>query len=72
MCAQKSVLILDARNCVIKAKIARCERGVIVFPHALKTSTETSMKTFSDVPKPLEPSRTMCGSMVSHMSMELA
>ena len=35
-----SVLILDAGNSVIKAKIARRERGEIAFPHALKPLTE--------------------------------
>ena len=39
MSAQKSVLILESGNSVIKAKIARCGRGVVVFPHALKTLT---------------------------------
>jgi hypothetical protein len=38
--AEMSVLILDAGNSVIKAKIARRERGEIAFPHALKPLTE--------------------------------
>ena len=41
MSTQKSVVILDAGNSVIKAKIARRERGEIDFPHALKPLTET-------------------------------
>jgi hypothetical protein len=35
-----SVMILDAGNSIIKAKIARRERGEIAFPHALKQLTE--------------------------------
>jgi hypothetical protein len=35
-----SVLVLDAGNSVIKAKIARRERGELAFPHALKPLTE--------------------------------
>jgi hypothetical protein len=31
-----SVMILDAGNSIIKAKIARRERGEVAFPHALK------------------------------------
>jgi Arginine deiminase len=41
MSTQKSVVILDAGNSVIKSKIARRERGEIDFPHALKPLTET-------------------------------
>jgi len=40
MSAQKSVIILDAGNSVIKAKIARRERGEVDFPHGLKPLTE--------------------------------
>jgi len=36
-----SILILDAGNSVIKAKIARRERSEVAFPHALKLLTET-------------------------------
>jgi len=36
-----SVLVLDAGNSLIKAKIARREHGEIAFPHALKQLTET-------------------------------
>ena len=35
-----SVMILDAGNSIIKAKIARRERGEVAFPHALKQLTE--------------------------------
>ncbi|MBK5104364.1 MAG: ParM/StbA family protein [Burkholderiales bacterium] len=35
-----SVLILDAGNSIIKAKIARRERGEVAFPHAMKPLTE--------------------------------
>lgn len=40
-----SVLVLDAGNSVIKAKIARRERGEIAFPHALKPLTEADYKS---------------------------
>lgn len=36
-----SVLVLDARNSVIKAKITRRDRGEMAFPHALKPRSET-------------------------------
>ncbi|MGB6679796.1 MAG: ParM/StbA family protein [Candidatus Bathyarchaeia archaeon] len=36
-----SVMVLDAGNSVIKAKIARRERGEVAFSHALKPLTET-------------------------------
>ena len=36
-----SVLVLDAGNSIIKAKIARAERGEITFPHAIRQLTET-------------------------------
>ncbi len=35
-----SVMILDAGNSIIKAKIARREQGEIAFPHAFKPLTE--------------------------------
>jgi hypothetical protein len=35
-----TVMVLDAGNSIIKAKIARRERGEIAFPHALKPLTE--------------------------------
>jgi len=34
------VIVLDAGNSIIKAKIARREHGEIAFPHALKPLTE--------------------------------
>src|SRR5512139_1446153 len=37
---EMSVMILDAGNSIIKAKIARRERSEIAFPHALKLLTE--------------------------------
>jgi hypothetical protein len=36
-----SVLVLDAGNSIIKAKIARREHGEIAFPHALRQLTES-------------------------------
>jgi len=36
-----SVIVLDAGNSIIKAKIARRERGEIAFPHALKMLSES-------------------------------
>ena len=39
-----STMILDAGNSVIKAKIARRERGEIAFPHALKPLTDSEYK----------------------------
>jgi hypothetical protein len=35
-----SVIVLDAGNSIIKAKIARRERSEIAFPHAIKPLTE--------------------------------
>jgi hypothetical protein len=35
-----SVLVLDAGNSIIKAKIARSENGEVVFPHALTALIE--------------------------------
>jgi hypothetical protein len=35
-----SVIVLDAGNSIIKAKIARRERSEIAFPHAFKPLTE--------------------------------
>jgi hypothetical protein len=40
-----SVMILDAGNCIIKAKIARPEFGELAFPHALQPLTENEYKT---------------------------
>lgn len=42
---EMSVLILDTGNSVIKAKIARRERGEIAFPHALKPLSEAEYKS---------------------------
>ncbi len=36
-----SVMILDAGNSIIKAKIARRNKGEIAFPHALRPLTES-------------------------------
>lgn len=36
-----SVIVLDSGNSIIKAKIARRERGEVAFPHALKPLIET-------------------------------
>lgn len=35
-----SVMVLDSGNSIIKAKIARRERGEVAFPHVLKPLTE--------------------------------
>ena len=35
-----SVMVLDAGNSIIKAKIARRENGEIAFPHAMKRLTD--------------------------------
>ncbi len=35
-----SVFVLDAGNSIIKAKIARREKGEIAFPHAIRRLTE--------------------------------
>ncbi len=40
-----SVLILDSGNSIIKAKIARRERGEVAFPHALKPLSEAEYDT---------------------------
>ena len=39
-----SVLVLDAGNSIIKAKIARRENGEIAFPHALRQLTESEFQ----------------------------
>ncbi len=46
-----SVMVLDAGNSVIKAKIARRERGEVTFPHALKPLTETEYENILSRPK---------------------
>ena len=43
-----SVMILDAGNSIIKAKIARRERGEIAFPHAIKPLTEAEYSSIMD------------------------
>ncbi len=43
-----SVIILDAGNSIIKAKIARREQGELAFPHALKLLSETEYRTIQD------------------------
>jgi len=40
-----SVIVLDAGNSIIKAKIARREKGEIAFPHAMQRITENEHKT---------------------------
>jgi hypothetical protein len=40
-----SIMILDAGNSIIKAKIARREFGEIAFPHALQSLTENEYQT---------------------------
>lgn len=40
-----SVMILDAGNSIIKAKIARREMGELAFPHALQPLTENEYTT---------------------------
>ena len=39
-----SVMVLDAGNSIIKAKIARRENGEIAFPHAMEQLTETEFE----------------------------
>ena len=36
-----SVMVLDAGNSIIKAKIARKEQGEIAFPHAIRQLSES-------------------------------
>ena len=36
-----SVMVLDSGNSIIKAKIARRDRGEVSFPHALRKLTGT-------------------------------
>jgi hypothetical protein len=42
-----SVMILDAGNSIIKAKIARKEQGEITFPHALRQLKKPNTRTLS-------------------------
>ena len=43
-----SVMILDAGNSIIKAKIARRENGEIAFPHAMKQLTESEYEKITN------------------------
>jgi hypothetical protein len=43
-----SVMVLDAGNSIIKAKITRRENGEIVFPHALKQLTESEYEKITN------------------------
>ena len=60
-----SVMILDAGNSIIKAKIARRENGEIAFPHAMKQLTESEYAKITnragiqsnDLPPKTDPSR---------------
>lgn len=48
MNSQKSVLLLDSGNSIIKAKITRRERGEVAFLHALHPLTETEYSNILD------------------------
>ena len=43
-----NVMVLDAGNSIIKAKIARREQSEIAFPHALKLLSEAEYQTIND------------------------
>jgi len=43
-----SVMVLDAGNSIIKAKIARRENGEIAFPHAMKQLTESEYERITN------------------------
>jgi hypothetical protein len=43
-----SVMVLDAGNSIIKAKIARREDGEIAFPHALKRLTDSEYEKITN------------------------
>ena len=43
-----SVMVLDAGNSIIKAKIARRENGEIAFPHAMKRLTESEYEKITN------------------------
>ena len=43
-----SVMVLDAGNSIIKAKIARRENGEIAFPHAMKQLTESEYEKITN------------------------
>ena len=42
---EMSVMVLDAGNSIIKAKIARRDRSEVSFPHALQQLTETKYQS---------------------------
>ena len=43
-----SVMIFDACNSIIKAKIARREKGEIAFPHAMNQLTESEYEKITN------------------------
>ena len=43
-----SVMVLDAGNSIIKAKIARRENGEIAFPHAMKQLTKIEYEKITE------------------------
>jgi hypothetical protein len=43
-----SVMVLDAGNSIIKAKIARRENGEIAFPNAMKQLTESDYEKITN------------------------
>jgi len=43
-----SVMVLDAGNSIIKAKIARRENGEIAFPHAMKQLTDSEYENITN------------------------
>ena len=43
-----SVMVLDAGNSIIKAKIARRDNGEIAFPHAMKQLTESEYEKITN------------------------
>jgi hypothetical protein len=48
-----SVMVLDAGNSIIKAKIARRERSEVAFPHALRPLPAVSFPMVVNLPKVL-------------------
>lgn len=45
-----SVMVLDAGNSIIKAKIARRQDGEVSFPHAIQKLTEAEYRNITDRP----------------------
>ena len=41
-----SVMVFDCGNSIIKAKIARRDKGEIAFPHAIRQLSESEYETF--------------------------